>query len=596
MTERRHFILVKPSPIVLPRSFGLRREPPRRPEDMQDDYLDKFDFTTLYYDVFESKNSILGVGPPLRNLGNFINGSMVRIDEAEANVEIVNLDRTQVTKFRADSVEGKVLSFEHEIGSISCEIGRNLEEIFQGRNVVMTKSKNNAISWIYDWARFYVANHKVTGVVLYDNNSTEYAAEDILEALRGVKGLQACAVVEWNYPWGSPGGVWAGNKAIPWDSDYCQYGAMEHARNRLLRRAQTVINHDVDELLVSEDGRAAGDILKEMGVAGLEYSGRWIETIGSPVAGEPRFIDFCYYDKNRSACTKKWVINPVLAEDAKQWKLHSVEGLRLSSTEGLAHRHFMGISNNWKHNRTKPKDYDENRNIKDESLVIAMNKAFASGESGDLGQSPYLKLERRSMNESEKDQKIVPHMPDVAVSALSERLKSAKCYLEYGSGGSTVLAADLDVPRIISVDTNAEWFDKVRASIGAGYGGELETFYVDIGPTKKWGYPASNSSFQKWPKYFFEPWRHIRDSGLTPDLVLIDGRFRVSCFLASLVYAEVGTTLLFDDYTNRKHYHAVERLLKPINHYDRMAEFVKISEPSAEVLIALMAEFFLDTR
>lgn len=596
MTERRHFILVKPSPIVLPCSFGLRREPPRRPEDMQDDYLEKFDFTTLYYDVFKAKSSILGIGPPARNLGSFIDESVVRIDDAKANVEIVGLDRTQVTKFRADSAEGKVLSFEHELGSISCEIGENLEGIFQGRSVVVTKSRNNAISWIYDWARFYVANHKVTGLVLYDNNSTEYAPEDILEALRGVKGLEACVVVEWNYPWGSPGGVWAGNKTIPWDSDYCQYGAMEHARNRLLGRAQTVINHDVDELLVSEDGRAAGDLLKEMGVAGLEYSGRWIETIGSPTEGEPRFINFGYYDKNRGACTKKWVVNPVLAEGAKQWKLHSIEGLRLSKAEGLVHRHFMGISNNWKHNRTKPKDYDGSRHVLDESLAIAMNKAFAPEQGSDLLQFPYLNLERGSVNESEKDQKIVPHMPDAAVSALSERLRSARCYLEYGSGGSTVLAADLGVPRIISVDTNVEWFDKVKASVSAGYSGKLETLYVDIGPTKKWGYPVSNSHFQKWSKYFFEPWTYIRSSGLTPDLVLIDGRFRVSCFLTSLAHASVGTTLLFDDYANRKHYHAIERLLKPVNHYDRMAEFVKVSEPSAEALIALAAEFFLDTR
>jgi hypothetical protein len=200
------------------------------------------------------------------------------------------------------------------------------------------------------------------------------------------------------------------------------------------------------------------------------------------------------------------------------------------------------------------------------------------------------------MDNNEKDEKILPHMPDAAVAALRERLADAKCYLEYGSGGSTVLAADLRVPRIISVDTSAEWFDKVKSSIDVGYGGKLETLYVDIGPTKKWGYPTSNTHVKRWPQYFVAPWKHVREADLSPDLVLIDGRFRVSCFLASLAYAPIGTTLLFDDYVNRAHYHAVERLLKPINHYDRMAEFIKTSDPSAEALLGLAAEFFFDTR
>ena len=50
-------------------------------------------------------------------------------------------------------------------------------------------------------------------------------------------------------------------------------------------------------------------------------------------------------------------------------------------------------------------------------------------------------------------------------------------------------------------------------------------------------------------------WRH---SPVKPDLVLIDGRFRVACFLHSRLAAEAGTPSLFDDYTNRPQYHLVE--------------------------------------
>jgi hypothetical protein len=201
------------------------------------------------------------------------------------------------------------------------------------------------------------------------------------------------------------------------------------------------------------------------------------------------------------------------------------------------------------------------------------------------------------MSIDETEQKMTPHMPELAISALSSRLMGAKCYLEYGSGGSTVLAADLGVPKIISVDTSIEWSDKVKSNVERmSYGGELKIFHVNIGRTKKWGYPVNDAHIRQWSRYFFEPWKFIYKENISPDLVLIDGRFRVCCFLASLAHAQVGTTLLFDDYVGRGYYHAVEKLLKPISRHDRMAEFKKVAEPSASALLEMMSEFLFDTR
>lgn len=378
VSEHRNFLLLKPSPIILPANFGLLREPPRKQVEQQRDYLEKFDFRTVYYDVFEADGTIMGIGPPMRNLKAFVDDARANIDGETPVLEYLELDRMQITTFRTPAATGRVLGLDHELGNLSCEIGRDLESLFAGQHVVTTKSKNNAITWICDWARFYAANHKTTGVLLYDNGSTDYTAADILDALRGTPGLRTCVVVEWNFPWGSPGGVWAGSKSIPWDSDYCQYGAMEHARRRLLRNAASVINHDIDELLVSSDGTAACEVLFESGCAGVEYKGRWIETVGTPVAAEPRFFNFAFYDKNRAACTKKWVVNPILAKDATQWKLHGISGLTLGKTNVLSHRHFMGISNNWKHQRTKSAKYDSGKHLTDQELLPALVKAFAT--------------------------------------------------------------------------------------------------------------------------------------------------------------------------------------------------------------------------
>lgn len=57
--------------------------------------------------------------------------------------------------------------------------------------------------------------------------------------------------------------------------------------------------------------------------------------------------------------------------------------------------------------------------------------------------------------------------------------------------------------------------------------------------------------------------------------MLIDGRYRVACFLATCIYAKKETIVLFDDYEQRKQYHTVEKLFEKVDVIDdRMAVFV----------------------
>jgi hypothetical protein len=69
------------------------------------------------------------------------------------------------------------------------------------------------------------------------------------------------------------------------------------------------------------------------------------------------------------------------------------------------------------------------------------------------------------------------------------------------------------------------------------------------------------------------PWLLMDEIGLSPDAILIDGRFRVASFIASYFSAKKPATLVFDDYVDRLHYHTVESLIKPIEIIDRAAIF-----------------------
>ena len=87
--------------------------------------------------------------------------------------------------------------------------------------------------------------------------------------------------------------------------------------------------------------------------------------------------------------------------------------------------------------------------------------------------------------------------------------------------------------------------------------------------------------------YFDGPWA----DGFDPQLVLIDGRFRVACFLTSLLRAKPGTLLLFDDYTERAYYHVIEEFLRPQQQTERQAVFEVPTAVDREAIRAMLTQF-----
>lgn len=182
----------------------------------------------------------------------------------------------------------------------------------------------------------------------------------------------------------------------------------------------------------------------------------------------------------------------------------------------------------------------------------------------------------------------VPRMPPNAVERLGELMQSADIYLEYGSGGSTFMALDKGIGMTISVESDLAWLKTLEQQAASSPGDRL-LLHGDIGPTVALGHPESDRYWRKWRQYALLPWLECKARGLNPDLILIDGRFRVACFCASLLFAKPGVTILFDDYVERAPYHVVEQFGPPIARHDRMAEFVRPKELDRDaVWLALM--------
>ena len=159
-------------------------------------------------------------------------------------------------------------------------------------------------------------------------------------------------------------------------------------------------------------------------------------------------------------------------------------------------------------------------------------------------------------------------------------------YGEYGVGKSTIWAVNnTRVKRIFAVDTSKDWIEKVQSNVSRT--NTLMAEWVDLGRLAKWGRPVDYSKRENILNYVKSIWQYEQK----PQLILIDGRFRVACFLYSLATGAPNTKIIFDDYMDRPHYHLVEEFVKPIETCGRQCMFVIPKKLEKDKIINLMYQF-----
>ncbi|MCA0942362.1 hypothetical protein LCM08_23230 [Salipiger pacificus] len=165
-------------------------------------------------------------------------------------------------------------------------------------------------------------------------------------------------------------------------------------------------------------------------------------------------------------------------------------------------------------------------------------------------------------------------LPEAEAALLRDEYARAAVILEYGSGGSTVLAGEMPGKTVFTVESDKDWAQMMRrwfAETPPAAGTEVDVIWSDIGPTKEWGHPVDEIEWRSFPEYPLKVWElpEFRQ----PDVVLVDGRFREGCALAAAFLTEKPLVLLFDDYAPRAHYHKVEHWLGRPLMTGRMARF-----------------------
>ena len=181
-----------------------------------------------------------------------------------------------------------------------------------------------------------------------------------------------------------------------------------------------------------------------------------------------------------------------------------------------------------------------------------------------------------------------PFMSEAEKALFKKSLERAGRYFEFGSGGSTVWACQAGLT-VHGVESDAAWVDGLKQRLGE----TCQVHAENIGPTKEWGFPASDVARHRFPAYSEAIHRH--DQAF--DLILVDGRFRVACVLNAIrhtlnVSDQPGETRLFiHDFWNRRHYHAVLEFLVEEESAETAGVFRIAEDIDPERIAAVLEEY-----
>ncbi|MGH1579249.1 hypothetical protein [Planktotalea sp.] len=163
-------------------------------------------------------------------------------------------------------------------------------------------------------------------------------------------------------------------------------------------------------------------------------------------------------------------------------------------------------------------------------------------------------------------------MPDGEAAHLRAAYERADVILEYGVGGSTVMAAEMDGKTITSIETDQFWVKSLQDWFAQNpCKSAPDIIWANIGKTRAWGRPADDSHWTSYAKYPLDIWS--LEGVPHPDVVFADGRFRAGCVLATAFKCKKTTRVLVDDYARRSSYHAIEKIVGAPRLVGRMAEF-----------------------
>ncbi|WP_113290231.1 hypothetical protein [Rhodosalinus halophilus] len=338
----------------LPKDSPVRRARLTPPAQRAPGSDEAFDFRTLAYGAVwvPERRAVILVCPPLRELEPVLRHARIAGTAGALSVgRLVRYRRWDALWCRAAGDPGPELdvTLPAEAGGarlrmpVMPRIG-----VFDRLRCLVTKSKDNELDWIADWAAHHVRAQGTEAIILFDNGSTRYAPAVVTESLAAVPGLKAALVVSADLPFGPTA------KTVPKNRElFFQSATLNLARLWLLRRAAAVAVNDVDELFVSRGARTIYEAAAQSWLGYVTAPGIWRH---AATGQAPRHVDHQWAFVPEKPCTEKYCVRPGGPLGGLAWDVHGVgryQFNRVAQARDQRFLHCRAISTGWKYDRSR---------------------------------------------------------------------------------------------------------------------------------------------------------------------------------------------------------------------------------------------------
>lgn len=334
------------NPMILPPESELRRAHIVPKKYRLEGYDDTYDFHTIAYDVvwMEQRKALLFVCPKLLNLETVFKASKIFADTSA-------LPKPKIKRYRRhDEVWIKcplkpsevTLKFENLVLGVKPS-SQNHE--FDGKNVIMTKSKNNELVWISDWLSHHVHVQSATAALIFDNGSDTYSVTDLQRTMNATTGLDIAVAVASDFAFGS----WKATKLLH-RSMFYQAGMLSVTRHRFLHSARAVLPIDIDEMVCGANVFDAARFSR-IGYVTIPCAWRYSKLDD---ARRPSHQDHIWRCEPDASCKEKYCLTPGRWFTDTVWDIHGLRRYAFNAISKLNDariHHCEHISNGWKRKR-----------------------------------------------------------------------------------------------------------------------------------------------------------------------------------------------------------------------------------------------------
>lgn len=363
--------IVKLASIDIPIETGLKRDKPQSCIVKNEAFWDFYDSKTLFYDIVHDprKKRLRAYAPRLWGIETDVRMARFYIDGKEITPDKFRKGR------HIDIIEFNSIKNAHTLkivilgAAIEQEVNR-CDTAFDGTNGIFTKSKNNRLDWIQDWASYHVKEHGATSVIIADNGSSAYSLDELDHVLQNISGLQQVRVINADKPFG-PSETECSKSSL---ATSLQVALLNIGIDRFFGSNSVMLNVDIDELVVSKKNRSIFDETRRKIFGHITFEGHW--TYSKKPSEVALHSDHFWVKKEDNTCPTKYALASHSPFRKFQLQVHNIAHVDrnfFKSRRDFYFLHCKQISTSWKYDRAKAGDADY---IIDAALQEKMRQVF----------------------------------------------------------------------------------------------------------------------------------------------------------------------------------------------------------------------------